>query len=157
MKNSNHTQRKFEGILDRYFEGVLEDHPVMANELGLRAGEGRLGEMGLGFERRQEMRRQQTLAELGALAVNELSSEQHLDRLALRSMVLAECEDFDRRVHRLEPDAVDRVFGSLLHAGCIGHLPEVLDGDAPHTQRGCDAQAWSVSEAYRVWKLLNEK
>jgi hypothetical protein len=45
----------------------------------------------------------------------------------------------------------------LLHAGCIGHLPEVLDGDAPHTQRGCDAQAWSVSEAYRVWKLLNEK
>ena len=44
-----------------------------------------------------------------------------------------------------------------LNMGCIGHLPEVLDGDAPHTQRGCDAQAWSVSEAYRVWKLLNEK
>ena len=44
----------------------------------------------------------------------------------------------------------------LLNEGCLGHLPEVLDGDAPHTQRGCDAQAWSVSEAYRVWKLLNE-
>ena len=115
MKNSNQTQKKFEGILDRHFEGVLEDHPVMANELGLRAGEGRLGEMGLGFERRQETRRQQTLAELDALSVNELSPEQHLDRLALRSMVLAECEDFDRRVHRLEPDAVDRVFGILLH------------------------------------------
>ncbi|MFZ1615674.1 MAG: amylo-alpha-1,6-glucosidase, partial [Holophaga sp.] len=32
----------------------------------------------------------------------------------------------------------------LLHEGCIGHLPEILDGDAPHTPRGCDAQAWST-------------
>lgn len=45
----------------------------------------------------------------------------------------------------------------LLNEGCLGHLPEILDGDTPHTQRGCDAQAWSVSETYRVWKLLNEK
>jgi len=44
----------------------------------------------------------------------------------------------------------------LLNEGCLGHLPEVLDGDAPHTQRGCDAQAWSASESFRVWKLLNE-
>lgn len=42
----------------------------------------------------------------------------------------------------------------LLDAGCLGQLPEILDGDAPHTQRGCDAQAWSVSEALRVWRLL---
>jgi predicted glycogen debranching enzyme len=44
----------------------------------------------------------------------------------------------------------------LLATGCIGQLPEVLDGDAPHTQRGCDAQAWSVTEALRVWKLLKD-
>jgi len=42
----------------------------------------------------------------------------------------------------------------LLVEGCIGHLPEIVDGDAPHQQRGCDAQAWSVTEALRVWKLL---
>jgi len=42
----------------------------------------------------------------------------------------------------------------LLDTGCLGQLPEILDGDAPHTPRGCDAQAWSVSEALRVWKLL---
>ncbi len=47
--------------------------------------------------------------------------------------------------------SVDR----LMTEGCLGHLPEILDGDAPHTQRGCDAQAWSVTEALRVWKLLN--
>jgi len=43
----------------------------------------------------------------------------------------------------------------LLASGCLGQLPEILDGDAPHTPRGCDAQAWSVSEALRVWLLLN--
>jgi starch synthase (maltosyl-transferring) len=42
----------------------------------------------------------------------------------------------------------------LLVEGCVGHLPEVVDGDAPHLQRGCDAQAWSATEALRVWKLL---
>jgi len=42
----------------------------------------------------------------------------------------------------------------LMDAGCVGHLPEVLDGDAPHVQRGCDAQAWSVSEVLRVWRKL---
>ena len=43
-----------------------------------------------------------------------------------------------------------------LNRGCIGHLPEIMDGDAPHLHRGCDAQAWSVSEVLRVWKWLNE-
>ena len=115
MKTSNGTQRAFEGILDEYFEGVLEDYPMMANELGLRVGEGRLGTVGLGFEKRQEKRRQNTLAALEGLAVNELHAEQHLDRLALRSQLLAECEDFARGMHGLEPDGVDAVFGILLH------------------------------------------
>jgi predicted glycogen debranching enzyme len=45
--------------------------------------------------------------------------------------------------------------GRLLGEGCLGQLPEIVDGDAPHTQRGCDAQAWGASEALRVWKLLH--
>jgi starch synthase (maltosyl-transferring) len=44
---------------------------------------------------------------------------------------------------------------ALMAEGCLGHLPEILDGDAPHSQRGCDAQAWAATEALRVWKLLN--
>jgi starch synthase (maltosyl-transferring) len=43
----------------------------------------------------------------------------------------------------------------LLTQGCLGQLPEILDGDFPHRQRGCDAQAWSATEALRVWQLLN--
>jgi predicted glycogen debranching enzyme len=42
----------------------------------------------------------------------------------------------------------------LMNEGCLGQIPEILDGDAPHMQRGCDAQAWGVTEALRVWKLL---
>jgi glycogen debranching enzyme len=43
----------------------------------------------------------------------------------------------------------------LMNEGCLGQIPEILDGDAPHAQRGCDAQAWSATEALRVWKLLS--
>ena len=44
----------------------------------------------------------------------------------------------------------------LLDRGCLGHIPEILDGDFPHTPRGCDAQAWGASELLRVWlKLTN--
>ncbi len=44
----------------------------------------------------------------------------------------------------------------LLQDGCIGHIPEILDGDMPHQQRGCPAQAWGVSEALRVWLKLEQ-
>lgn len=44
----------------------------------------------------------------------------------------------------------------LMLEGCVGQIPEILDGDAPHAQRGCDAQAWGVTEALRVWKKLSE-
>src|SRR5207245_2783277 len=42
----------------------------------------------------------------------------------------------------------------LLNTGCLGHIPEIVDGDAPHQERGFDAQAWAATEALRVWKLL---
>jgi predicted glycogen debranching enzyme len=42
----------------------------------------------------------------------------------------------------------------FLGTGCLGHIPEILDGDKPHRERGCDAQAWGVTEALRVWKWL---
>jgi predicted glycogen debranching enzyme len=44
-----------------------------------------------------------------------------------------------------------------MNTGCLGHIPEIVDGNAPHQSRGCDAQAWSVSEVYRVWQMLSKK
>ena len=43
----------------------------------------------------------------------------------------------------------------LIYQGCDGHLPEILDGDSPHQQRGCDAQAWAMSELLRVQQLFD--
>jgi len=45
----------------------------------------------------------------------------------------------------------------LINEGCVGQLPEITDGNFPHRQRGCDAQAWGVSELLRVIILLTEK
>ena len=44
----------------------------------------------------------------------------------------------------------------VMERRCIGQLPEICDGDAPHTPRGCPAQAWSVCEFYRIHTLLSE-
>lgn len=42
----------------------------------------------------------------------------------------------------------------LMDEGCVGQLPEIVDGNLPHKHRGCDAQAWGVSELLRVWRKL---
>jgi predicted glycogen debranching enzyme len=48
---------------------------------------------------------------------------------------------------------LDPLLGALDAAG-LGHLPEVADGDPPHTPGGCPFQAWSVGEALRLDRLL---
>ena len=44
---------------------------------------------------------------------------------------------------------------TAMRSGVPGQLPEVMDGDAPHQWGGCGAQAWSVTEFFRVWSLLD--
>jgi glycogen debranching enzyme len=39
--------------------------------------------------------------------------------------------------------------GRFREAG-LGQVSEIFDGDAPHTARGCAAQAWSVAELLRA-------
>ncbi len=44
-----------------------------------------------------------------------------------------------------------------LAGACLGTLAEVFDGDAPHSARGCFAQAWSVAEILRSWIYLERR
>ena len=44
---------------------------------------------------------------------------------------------------------LDGFLPHLSEAG-LGQVAEIFDGDAPHTPRGCVAQAWSVAELLRV-------
>jgi predicted glycogen debranching enzyme len=41
-----------------------------------------------------------------------------------------------------------------LGAAGTGSVPEIADGEAPHTPRGCPFQAWSVGELIRAERLL---
>ncbi len=43
-----------------------------------------------------------------------------------------------------------RAFRDHLSDACLGQVSEIFDGDAPHTPRGCMAQAWSVAEILRA-------
>ena len=42
----------------------------------------------------------------------------------------------------------------IINTGCLCHTSEIADGDAPHAQKGCCAQAWGDSELLRVWLKL---
>jgi len=48
---------------------------------------------------------------------------------------------------------LDPLLAHLDDAG-LGHLPEIADGDLPHTARGCPFQAWSVGEALRLERVV---
>jgi len=67
------------------------------------------------------------------------------------------------RVHRFDKAAraeaagfVQPLLDHMLNAGCLGSISEIFDGDEPHTPRGAFAQAWSVAEVMRAWRLIHD-
>jgi predicted glycogen debranching enzyme len=54
------------------------------------------------------------------------------------------------REYALENLAMPFFTQQILQAG-LGTISEIFDGDAPHTPRGCIAQAWSVAEPLRAY------
>jgi len=45
--------------------------------------------------------------------------------------------------------------GRQICSNGLGTLSEIFDGDAPHTPRGCIAQAWTVAEVLRAWTEIS--
>lgn len=43
-----------------------------------------------------------------------------------------------------------------LEEACLGTTSEIFDAQAPHAPRGCFAQAWSVAETLRAWRVLSK-
>lgn len=43
-----------------------------------------------------------------------------------------------------------------LDEGIHGSISEIFEGGEPHAQRGCSAQAWSVAEAIRLYKMVSD-
>ena len=48
--------------------------------------------------------------------------------------------------------ATDGLAAALTSYG-LGHLPEIVEGDAPHRPVGCFAQAWSDAEYFSTLGL----
>ncbi|MFM8468836.1 MAG: DUF885 domain-containing protein [Limisphaerales bacterium] len=158
----NATQRAFEGVLDRHFETALADNPVWANYTGLREGEGKLNRATRSHLQRQEQRRRRTLASLDALNPRDLTSEQHLDRLALRAMLNKECEDFARQRHELEPGALDLVLNLLQHELQRGddepaRARKNILGLLRDTPRYLAEDAGVVTRPERVWRKVMQQ
>lgn len=105
---------RFEGVLDGYFEGYLEDNPTVAAVAGIRSGEGKLGRSGFVHERRESARRREALLALDEISPAELSGEQQLDRLAFRAHLVHAEEEEARGRSRLDPAALDHVLSILL-------------------------------------------
>ncbi|MBE9163108.1 amylo-alpha-1,6-glucosidase [Tychonema sp. LEGE 06208] len=42
-----------------------------------------------------------------------------------------------------------------INSAGVGSLSEIFEGDAPHSPRGCTAQAWTVAEVLRAWLAIN--
>ena len=61
-----------------------------------------------------------------------------------------------RKVHGADEQEVLRLlsgFDPHLSEACVGSISEVFDAEPPFVPRGCVAQAWSVAEVLRCWRL----
>ena len=61
----------------------------------------------------------------------------------------------DRKAKREAAEFIQPLLDHLTQEGCLGSICEVFDGDDPHTPKGCSAQAWSVAELIRAYRLVN--
>jgi uncharacterized protein (DUF885 family) len=162
FRRMNRDQSRFEGVLDEYFELSLAEHPVAATNAGLRDGEGKLGRAHLAHEQRWQTRRKKTLDALDTISPRSLSNEQHLDRLAFRSQLLRECEDFARGRHTLDPGALDFVLGIHLHELQRGEdepkrAAANLRGLLRETPRHLAEAASIIVRPERVWRRIMEQ
>ncbi len=57
--------------------------------------------------------------------------------------------DSDRVAAMLAP------LGDQLGVEAMGTIGEIFEAEAPHAPRGCVAQAWSVAEVLRSWRLIS--
>jgi predicted glycogen debranching enzyme len=62
---------------------------------------------------------------------------------------------YSRKSKRKAAEFIKPLLQHLTEQGCVGSISEIFDGDPPHTPRGCFAQAWSVAEVIRAYRLIH--
>ena len=64
--------------------------------------------------------------------------------------------DFSAAARQRAAEMIEPLVQHLTVGGCLGSISEIFDGDEPHRPAGCPAQAWSVAELLRVYRLLKK-
>ena len=64
--------------------------------------------------------------------------------------------DFNKKSKKTAAEFIEPLMQHLTENTCLVSVSEIFDGDSPHTPRGCIAQAWSVAELLRAYKLIND-
>ncbi len=62
---------------------------------------------------------------------------------------------FDAQRIEKAKDMIRPLLDHFNHHGCLGQLCEVFDGLKPEKPKGCMAQAWSVAELIRIYKMTH--
>ncbi|MCK4753552.1 MAG: glycogen debranching enzyme family protein [Planctomycetes bacterium] len=63
--------------------------------------------------------------------------------------------DFSKKSKKDAAEFIEPLIQHLTENSCLGSVSEIFDGDSPHAPRGCIAQAWSIAELLRAYKLIN--
>ncbi len=63
--------------------------------------------------------------------------------------------EFSRKSKKTAAEFIQPLLQHLSRDGCLGNISEIFDGDPPYRPRGCLAQAWSVAEVIRAYKMIN--
>lgn len=61
---------------------------------------------------------------------------------------------FSRKSRKKAAEFIQPLLKHLYEDGCLGSVSEIFDGDKPHLPKGCFAQAWSVAELIRAYRLI---
>ena len=64
--------------------------------------------------------------------------------------------DYSKKSKKKAAEFIQPLIQHLTEDSCLGSISEIFDGDAPHKPRGCIAQAWSVAELIRAYRLIND-
>ncbi|HPS55897.1 MAG TPA: amylo-alpha-1,6-glucosidase, partial [Sedimentisphaerales bacterium] len=63
--------------------------------------------------------------------------------------------DFSKQSKAEAAEFIRPLLENIGNEGCLGSVAEIYDGDEPQAPKGCIAQAWSVAELLRAYKLIH--
>ena len=61
---------------------------------------------------------------------------------------------FSKKSKKEAVEFIEPLLSHITSDGCLGSVAEIFDGDPPHHPRGCPAQAWSIAELIRTYKMI---